>query len=763
MGVLRKSLFLLLALHNAAYVHSQTGVQPFLNAFCKANANNKGCHSKPLLTEGGAGGSTPGLDQGSNVACLVGTKRCTQLPNLCVPSDIPCSAIDAAYVYSQTDVQTFLNAFCRANADNKGCHSKPLVTGGGAGGSTPGLDQGSNVACLAGTKRCTQLPNLCVPSDIPCSAIDAAYVHSQTDVQTFLNAFCRANADNKGCHSKPLVTEGGAGGSTPGLDQGSNVACLAGTKRCTQLPNLCVPSDIPCSAIDAAYVHSQTDVQTFLNAFCKANANNKGCHSKPLVTEGGAGGSTPGLDQGSNVACLAGTKRCTQLPNLCVPSDIPCSVIDAAYVHSQTDVQTFLNAFCRANAYIKGCHSKPLVTEGVAGGSIPRLDQGSNVACLPGTKRCTQLPNMCVPSDIPCSAIGSDRFCEQPKAINTKQRVLVCGDGSTVCSTASKLPLLTVLIVQCLGNYDIVAQQSGVEHQLQSLGVMEKTGSNKGAGIYMCDTSLSWRPLAGSPPLDALQPSCLDAGCGYIPEPIQDIAVDRRWSWVRLLYRNDQPACSLTLVANHAAITAAHCVTKNPASREIPNIGEFSIEMPGYTVEPKNIFIHPQYDPNSRYAHDLAVITFSPHSDNILPTVCIADEAVIPSRDREQVIFVLDENRKTPEWFTRPSKWSTNCLGLSPSNTFCRDQLDLKESQFCAQYEAIGITSGSSGGPYLADIGTGVDEVWVIMGVLSTVNNSSSCSQGHLVYSNVANDAQWLKECVFYDRCNALSTIIQGR
>ncbi|XP_063606347.1 serine protease 44-like [Penaeus indicus] len=293
---------------------------------------------------------------------------------------------------------------------------------------------------------------------------------------------------------------------------------------------------------------------------------------------------------------------------------------------------------------------------------------------------------------------------------------------------------------------------------------MEKPGSNEGSGIYMCDTSLSWRPLAGSPPLDALQLFCLNAGCGYVPEPTPGMAVDRRWSWVRLLYRNDQPACSLTLVANHAAITAAHCVTKNPASREIPDIDEFTIEMPGYTVKPKNIFIHPQYDPNSRYAHDIAVITFSTHSSNILPTVCIADEAVIPSRERKQVIFVLAENRQTPEWHTRSSKWSTNCLGLSPSSTFCRDQLDLKESQFCAQYEGIGITSGSSGGPYLADIGTGVDEVWVMMGVLSTVNTGPSCSQGHLVYSNVANNAQWLKECVFYDRCNTFfSTLVQGR
>ncbi|XP_037777667.1 uncharacterized protein LOC119574491 isoform X2 [Penaeus monodon] len=249
MDMLRKSLFLLLVLHNVVYVRSQVNVQPFLDAFCRANADNKGCHSKPFVAEESAGGTIPEPGQDSNVACLSGTKRCTQLPNVCVPSDIPCSALDAVYVRSQADVQPFLDAFCRANADNKGCHSKPFVAKESAGGTIPEPGQDSNVACQSGTKRCTQLPNVCVPSDIPCSAIDVVYVRSQADVQPFLDAFCRANADNKGCHSKPFVAEESAGGTIPEPGQDSNVACLSGTKRCTQLPNVCVPSDIPCSAI----------------------------------------------------------------------------------------------------------------------------------------------------------------------------------------------------------------------------------------------------------------------------------------------------------------------------------------------------------------------------------------------------------------------------------------------------------------------------------------------------------------------------------
>lgn len=75
----------------------------------------------------------------------------------------------------------------------------------------------------------------------------------------------------------------------------------------------------------------------------------------------------------------------------------------------------------------------------------------------------------------------------------------------------------------------------------------------------------------------------------------------------------------------------------------------------------------------------------------------------------------------------------------------------------------IAITEGSSGGPYLAEIGRGVDEVWVLMGVLSNVNTASSCSQGHLIYSNVVDDSKWLKDCVFYRRCETFfSTVVQG-
>lgn len=438
---------------------------------------------------------------------------------------------------------------------------------------------------------------------------------------------------------------------------------------------------------------------------------------------------------------------------------------NAVYVRGQTNVQDFLNTFCNTNRNSPGCSVRPLVTEGIPGGNVPGL--GSGVACMPGTKKCTQLSKLCVPSDIPCSVTGSGRTCSEPKAINSQRRVLVCGDGTEqgrVCGTIGNFPLLTVLIVQCFGDYELVTQRSIAERQLQSLGVMEKPGSKKGAGIYMCDATQSWRPLAGSPPLNALQPSCLNAGCGYVPEPLDGLPVDRRWSWVRLLSRNDRPACSVTLVSQNAAVTAAHCVTKNPASREIPDRYEFTIELPGYTVKPIDIFIHPEYDPTSRYHHDIAVITFKRNTDNLLPTVCIADEAVRPSRDRQQVILVLAENRNKPEWHIRRSKWSTDCQSLAPSRTFCQDQLQLKRSQFCAQFEGISITGGSSGGPYLADIGTGLDEVWVMMGVLSTVNTGSACSQGHLVYSDVATDAQWLKECVFYGRCNTFfSTVVQGR
>lgn len=60
---------------------------------------------------------------------------------------------------------------------------------------------------------------------------------------------------------------------------------------------------------------------------------------------------------------------------------------------------------------------------------------------------------------------------------------------------------------------------------------------------------------------------------------------------------------------------------------------------------------------------------------------------------------------------------------------------------------------GSSGGPYLAEVGTSLQEVWVVLGVLSHFTNSSSCGQGHSIYSQVAEDSDWIKNCIFDGRC----------
>lgn len=59
-------------------------------------------------------------------------------------------------------------------------------------------------------------------------------------------------------------------------------------------------------------------------------------------------------------------------------------------------------------------------------------------------------------------------------------------------------------------------------------------------------------------------------------------------------------------------------------------------------------------------------------------------------------ILVLAENRNKPEWHIRRSKWSTDCQSLAPSRTFCQDQLQLKRSQFCAQFEGMFCRFGAS-------------------------------------------------------------------
>lgn len=82
-------------------------------------------------------------------------------------------------------------------------------------------------------------------------------------------------------------------------------------------------------------------------------------------------------------------------------------------------------------------------------------------------------------------------------------------------------------------------------------------------------TCPEWPPVSPSRITSASQRYTLSTdalpfptGCGSVPHPGPHTPVHRPRSWVRALYKNNELACTVTLVSPTAVVTAAHCVTR---------------------------------------------------------------------------------------------------------------------------------------------------------------------------------------------------------
>lgn len=443
------------------------------------------------------------------------------------------------------------------------------------------------------------------------------------------------------------------------------------------------------------------------------------------------------------------------------------------------NIQSFLNQFCLPGTTNPGCTGGSIITPDVAPPTVPPNAPPGSVgsfssseSCSFGEKRCPQLPSKCVPDDIDCRIINSEITCTIPKAYGVTSQVLNCGDDTPVglrCGSGGSVPVLTLLLVQC--------QDSNLidPRPVASLDVISGPGDTGGAGVYQCSQDRTWKPKQQSPNLNQLTVSCRNAGCGRVPQPREDLPIQRRWAWVRALYKRGNLHCTATLVTSGAAVTAAHCLTRSVVdNRPEENLSIYELELPGPStnnphirIQPSEIHLHPRYAYNNgEHKYDLAIIFFNFGLRYNLPTVCIADRAHHHSLERTQVVFSMKEGlQQTPFsppgaefggtfWKSAKARWDHSCIATTTRNgAGCIDVLRVQEEQFCADHQGIRMTVGSSGGPYLAEVGENIEEVWVLMGVLSTFSNNSLCMQEHSVYGQVADNSRWVKDCVFDKRC----------
>lgn len=449
---------------------------------------------------------------------------------------------------------------------------------------------------------------------------------------------------------------------------------------------------------------------------------------------------------------------------------------------SSFDIQSFLNQFCSPGSTNPGCAGSAVVSPG-SGPTTPRPPVTApptvrtprppvSEGCSASEKLCPQLPGKCVPNNVDCGIIGRVT-CPLPKDYGVETQVLICGNGSPLgvrCGDDTTVPVLTLLMVQCQGSNSI--RQNHVE----SFNVLDGPGDDGGAGVYQCSGTGRWERKHGSS-IEDLIVSCRDAGCGRLPHPRSDMPVHRRWSWVRAIYKDNKLHCTGTLVSQNALVTAAHCVAQSPVSKEAdPRLDNYLVELPGpndanpiIRNQPTDIFIHPRYSPNDgKFQHDMAVIFFRQNNPQRLPTVCISNQQYRQEVGRAHVVFSLDGERQTPGGRRQPlrpiwkvilASWDHSCLTTAiRTSPRCIGTVEVQGSQFCAAHKGSTLSKGSSGGPYLAEMGQDLEEVWVLMGVLSVTAQitGDGCSQDHSVYGQAADEFRWMKDCVFDGKCKSL-------
>ncbi|XP_068237835.1 CLIP domain-containing serine protease B4-like [Palaemon carinicauda] len=452
-------------------------------------------------------------------------------------------------------------------------------------------------------------------------------------------------------------------------------------------------------------------------------------------------------------------------------------VVECQNVNSPEDIQSFLNQFCFPGSTNPGCSAGSIISPDSAlptpqppspptpgPPSLPTSRPRPSSGCLPNERKCPQLPGNCVPGDFDCNLIGSIT-CPLPKAYGITTQVLLCGDGSRYgirCGDDSNIPVLTLLLVQCEGN-------NAIEHRhIEEFSALNGPGDDGGAGVYRCSSSGKLERMLNSPSIENLIVSCRDAGCGRVPHPSAEMPVRRRWSWVRAIYKDDKLHCTGTLVSQNALVTAAHCVTKSLVSRDQDSVESYQIELPGprdevsvIKLQPSEIHVHPKYSPiDGHYHHDMAVIFFEFNTRKRLPTVCISNRQYTKELGKYQVVFNMkDELPIIPShsyWNVISASWDHTCLTTATrTSARCVDTVQVQASQYCAEHKGTSLSKGSSGGPYLAEMGQDLQETWVLMGVLSATAQitGDGCSQDHSVYGQVADEFRWLKDCVFDRKC----------
>jgi secreted trypsin-like serine protease len=195
------------------------------------------------------------------------------------------------------------------------------------------------------------------------------------------------------------------------------------------------------------------------------------------------------------------------------------------------------------------------------------------------------------------------------------------------------------------------------------------------------------------------------------------------------------PYCGATLIAPSVAVTAAHCVHREPAGTRF-GIGFGAVySSPGQRA--RQVLVHPAYDPSSapRYRHDVALL--------ILETPATVVPGTVAGAQTNDLLTYVGYGRTTTGDYHRSDGYSGERKSAA-QKVYAKDTLNL-----FTQGSGGGLCWGDSGGPLLRP---GTTEV---LGVLADFAGTFYCQSGNaMVFTALDGERPFIDEVV---ACSASS------
>lgn len=309
------------------------------------------------------------------------------------------------------------------------------------------------------------------------------------------------------------------------------------------------------------------------------------------------------------------------------------------------------------------------------------------------------------------------------------------------CGTSQGVPVLTVATADCWGAVTLIAE---------------------------CHADGLWypygEPKSAKPMRHLCQPHALNADvCGkrarYVRPPGRYVPYETAslWPWLAGLFRHEKYACAAALVSPFYLLTAAHCLTRSQETSQetldlrdlrVQHLNERGNVIKGYVTA---VHLYPAYEAGARPSRDLALVRLEKpvlFSRKLVPACVLTG-----SFPRHDVAATFNRTVARYRWEMILQQHDPRCH--SPHDR-CATALTVDRDQFCGidrEYQRY-LPQGSSGGPYLVNLGTDADEKWTVAGVVSSSYGEASCSRPYTIFTAVGNYWPWIERCVYLGNCS---------